>query len=247
MTTVVDVTDVWFSYPNHLAVKDVSFTIQSGEFVGLIGPNGSGKTTLLRLILGLAAPDEGHVTLFGEDATDFDDGERISHVAQRAADRGGSMPVTVEEVVSMGRFVHRGRSRLHDRDWEVVRTALERVGLADLTDRRLDRLSGGQRQRTYIARALASEAEFLALDEPTAGVDAGSRDDFYGLLDRLNDEGLTVLLIEHDIDVLTKYVDTVACINQELYYHGDSVDFLESEALAAAYGDTHGILHHDHP
>lgn len=147
----------------------------------------------------------------------------------------------------MGRFVHRGRSRLTDQDREIVRNALERVGIGDLAARRLDRLSGGQRQRTYIARALASEAEFLALDEPTVGVDASSRDDFYGLLDRLNDEGLTILLIEHDIDVLTKHVDTVACINQELYYHGDSVAFLESEALTEAYGETHGLIHHDHP
>lgn len=247
MSAVVELEGVWFSYGTEPAVQDVSFTIAAGEFVGLIGPNGSGKTTLLRLILGLERPDRGRVTLFGEDAAAFDDGQRISHVAQRAADRGGSMPVTVEEVVAMGRFAHRGRRRLRDRDRELVHNALERVGIGGLAERRLDRLSGGQRQRAFIARALAAEAEFLALDEPTVGVDATSRDEFYGLLDRLNDAGLTVLLIEHDIDVLTRYVDTVACLNRELYYHGDSVEFLDSNALSEAYGDTHGILHHDHP
>lgn len=246
MSVVASVEDVWFAYDTDLALKDVSLTIESGEFLGLIGPNGSGKTTLLRVILGLETPDRGSVSLFGEDASTFDDGERIGYVSQRATDRGAAMPVTVTEVVSMGRFAHRGRKRLTDQDHDIVDASLDRVGIADLADRRLDRLSGGQRQRAYIARALASEADFLALDEPTMGVDASSRDDFYDLLDELNAEGLTILLIEHDIDVITTHVHTVACINQELFYHGDSVDFLDSDALVDAYGEHHGILHHHH-
>ena len=244
---IISVDNVWFAYDHDLALKDVSMAVQPGEFLGLIGPNGSGKTTLLRLILGLESPDRGSVRIFGTPATEFEDGRRIGHVAQRATDRGAAMPITVREVVSMGRFAHSGRGRLRDPDHDSIDHAMDRVDIADLADRRVDRLSGGQRQRCYIARALASEADFLALDEPTVGVDANSRDRFYDLLGALNDDGLTILLIEHDVDILTRYVDTVACINQELFYHGDSVGFLESDALLAAYGETHGIIHHDHP
>lgn len=247
MEPIVDVEDVWFTYDAELALEDVSITIDSGQFLGLIGPNGSGKTTLLRLILGLETPDRGSVRIFGEPVDDFADGDRIGYVSQRASDRSGAMPMTVREVVNMGRFAHRGRRRLREDDNRIVSEAIDRVGISSIADRRIDRLSGGQRQRAYIARALASEADFLALDEPTVGVDARSREDFYGLLHELNDEGLTILLIEHDLDVITTHVDTVACINRTIHYHGDSVNFLESDALVEAYGEHHGIIHHNHP
>lgn len=247
MTAVIELENVWFAYDTEVALKEVNLTVHEGQFLGLIGPNGSGKTTLLRLILGLETPDRGTVRLFGDIASQFEDGERIGYVSQRAIDRATVMPVTVEEVVAMGRFAHRGRGRLRGSDHEIVRNALDRVGIQDLADRRLDRLSGGQRQRAYIARALASEADFLALDEPTVGVDASSREDFYGLLHELNDDGLTILLIEHDLDVITTHVDTVACINQTVHFHGDSVEFLDSDALVETYGEHHGILHHEHP
>ncbi len=244
---VVAVEDVTFAYGEKVAVEDVSLTIEDGDFLGLIGPNGSGKTTLLQLMLGLNRPDSGSVELFGEPASTFDAGERIGYVAQRSTDRGEAMPVTVREVVTMGRFAHAGRSRLTAEDHEAVTTALETVGIRSLGDRRISDLSGGQRQRAFIARALASEADLLALDEPTVGVDAESRDRFYGLLDDLNRRGITIILIEHDVGVLTKHVNKVACVNRTLYHHGDTVSFLESDALAEIYGPSHGILEHDHP
>ncbi len=247
MTGVVEVENVWFVYDTNLALKDVSLNIEEGQYLGLIGPNGSGKTTLLRLMLGLLQPDRGSVRLFGEPSTDFRQRERIGYVSQRSTDRDTAMPMTVEEVVEMGRYAHRGRRRLQACDHRIIDEALERVGIADISEQRIDRLSGGQRQRAFIARALASEADLLVLDEPTVGVDASSRDNFYGLLSRLNKDGMTILLVEHDIDVITTHVDTVACINRELYYHGDSVSFLESDALTDAYGTHHGIIHHDHP
>lgn len=247
MTTPVEVDNVSFAYDTEIAVEDVSLTIESGQFLGLIGPNGSGKTTLLRLILGLETPDRGEIRLFGTPVADFDEGERIGYVSQRATDRATAMPMTVTEVVRMGRYAHCGRSRLQDDDHQIVAESLDRVGIDNLADRRIDRLSGGQRQRAYIARAIASEADFLALDEPTVGVDASSREEFYDLLHTLNDEGMAILLIEHDIDIITTHVDTVACINRTLHFHGDSIQFLESNALVDAYGEQQGIIHHDHP
>ena len=238
--------DVTYAYGDTVAVRDVSLSIESGEFLGLIGPNGSGKTTLLHLMLGLKSPDQGRIELFGEPVDEFDDGERIGYVSQRATDRGGTMPVTVREVVTMGRFAHAGRGRLQTDDHRKVETAMETVDIVDLADRRVNQLSGGQRQRAYIARALASEADLLALDEPTVGVDAESRDAFYSLLDSLNDRGITIVLIEHDIGVVTDRAQRIACINTELYHHGDTASFLESDALAQAYGQTGRVVHHNH-
>ena len=246
MSSIVDVEDVSFAYGTQPAVRDVSLTIEAGDFLGLIGPNGSGKTTLLQLMLGLLTPDSGSIRLFGEPVGSFDDGGRIGYVSQQATNRGGTMPVTVEECVRMGRFAHAGHGRLTDRDAEIVAEALETVGIADLGPKRITDLSGGQRQRAYIARALASEADLLALDEPTVGVDAESRDAFYQLLDSLNESGITIVLIEHDIGVVTDRADRIACINTELFHHGDTDSFVESDALAEAYGTTGQVVHHHH-
>jgi zinc transport system ATP-binding protein len=246
MTTVVRIEDVSFAYGDTPALRGVSMTIEDGEFLGLVGPNGSGKTTLLSIMLGLLEPDEGRVELFGEPVEAFDDGHRIGYVSQKSTEKGGSMPVTVEEVVEMGRYAHVGSGRLTDEDSRAVREAMARVGVAALADRQLGRLSGGQRQRAFIARALASDADLLALDEPAVGVDAESRDRFYGLLDALNEEGITVVLIEHDIGVVTDRASRIACLNTELYHHGDPESFHESDALERAYGSTGQVVDHHH-
>jgi zinc transport system ATP-binding protein len=246
VTAIVDLDGVTFAYGDTVAVSDVSLTVEAGEFLGLVGPNGSGKTTLLHLMLGLHEPDEGTVELFGRPVDEFDDGGRIGYVSQKATSRGGAMPVTVRECVTMGRFAHAGRGRLSEADRAAVADAIETVGIGDLADRLVTELSGGQKQRAYIARALASDADLLALDEPTVGVDAESRDAFYALLDDLNDDGITIILIEHDIGVVTDRANRIACINTELYHHGDTESFVESDALAEAYGATGQVVHHHH-
>jgi zinc transport system ATP-binding protein len=244
VSAVIDLEDVTFAYGGTVAVEEVTLSVERGEFLGILGPNGSGKTTLLHLMIGLREPDAGEVRLFGEPVGSFEDGERIGYVAQRATDRGDAMPVSVRETVLMGRFPHAGHSRIDGEDRTAVERALDRVGIAELADRPIDNLSGGQRQRAFIARALAAEADLLALDEPTVGVDVDSRTAFYDLLDDLNREGMTVVLIEHDVDILTTHVDTVACLNRRLYHHGDTTSFLESDAIEAAYGRRSGIVDH---
>lgn len=243
--TVVRLDGVSFSYEETLAVCDITFEIEEGEFLGLVGPNGSGKTTLLRIMLGLLEPDEGEATLFGETAHLFEEGARIGYVSQESTDRGGIMPVTVGEAVRMGRFAAAGR-RLSDEDHRAVADALEKVGIADLADRPVGALSGGQKQRAYIARALASDADLLALDEPAVGVDAESREEFYGLLGSLNGEGIAVVLIEHDIGVVTEHADRIACVDVELYHHGDTESFMKSGALEQAYGEKKRVLRQSH-
>lgn len=232
---VIDLADVTFGYTATSVVKDVSLAIDSGEYVAIVGPNGSGKSTLMQLMLGLLEPDMGTAHLFGERSDRFDDGERVGYVAQHA-NAAKEMPITVREVVKMGRFSHVGFGRLSSEDWTIVDDALATVGMSAFADRRVTQLSGGQRQRAFIARALASEADLLVLDEPTVGVDAESVDAFYDLLAALNAEGITVLLIEHDLGAVVEHADRVVCLNREIYFDGPADEFVESDALARAFG-----------
>ena len=235
MTVAISVANVSFAYDEQPVLKDVSLSVGEGEFLGLIGPNGSGKTTLLKIMLGLQTPDSGTVELFGEPATSFKAGTRLGYVSQQSSRADATMPVTVREVVTMGRYAHAGLRPLRAADRRAVDDALERVGITALEDRRINRLSGGQKQRAYIARALASEADLLALDEPTVGVDADSAERFYDLLDELNDDGMTVVLIDHDIGVVTEHADMMACLDGELYAHCETQRFLQSDALERAF------------
>jgi len=244
--SLVEVRDVTFAYADQPVVEGVSLSVEAGDYLGLVGPNGSGKTTLLELIIGLRRPDSGSVRLFGRPAHDADGGRRVGYVPQDVAAAAGEMPVTVREAVRMGRYPGRLFSRFDEEDRAAVTAAMERVDVADLADRRVGRLSGGQRQRVFIARALAAGADLLALDEPTVGVDAESREAFYELLGALNEEGLTVVLIEHDVGVVTEHASEIACLNRELFFHGDPETFVETDALAEAYGGGQRVVHHDH-
>ncbi|ADD04548.1 ABC-type transport system ATP-binding protein (probable substrate zinc/manganese/metal ions) [Natrialba magadii ATCC 43099] len=235
MSAVIHAENVSFAYDDQVVVDDITLSVTEGDFLGLIGPNGSGKTTLLKIMLGLRQPDTGSVELFGTPASEFTDGTRLGYVSQQSSEADSMMPVTVREVVEMGRYPHVGVRRLSEADQKIIDDALAKVEISDLADRRISRLSGGQKQRAYIARALASEADLLALDEPTVGVDAESVDQFYTLLDELNRSGITIVLIEHDLGIVTEHADMMACLDCELYEHCETAEFLESDALERAY------------
>ncbi|MCY4732508.1 metal ABC transporter ATP-binding protein [Natronomonas gomsonensis] len=238
MTTegpIAELDDVTFGYTATPVVENVSLRIDPGEYAAIVGPNGSGKSTLMRLVLGLLEPDSGSVRLFGEPAHRFDEGSRVGYVAQQA-NAAKEMPITVREVVKMGRFPHVGYGLLSAEDWEIVDRALDVVGMSAFADRPVTQLSGGQRQRAFIARALAGEADLLVLDEPTVGVDAESVDAFYALLETLNDDGITVLLVEHDLRAVTDHAERVVCLNRRLRFDGPTEEFVDSDALAETFG-----------
>jgi zinc transport system ATP-binding protein len=245
-TPVISMQNVSFAFGDVPVLDDLSIDVEPGAFLGLVGPNGSGKSTLLELMLGVRQPDAGTVALFGESAQKFDAGERLGYVAQDVTETAQDMPVTVREVVTMGRYPRRLVGRFSTADRDAIEDAMETVGITDLASRRIARLSGGQRQRVFIARALASGADLLALDEPAVGVDAESREQFYELLSDLNEDGMTIILIEHDIGVVTTYASEIACLNQQLYFDGSPEEFVETDALADAYGTDQHVLHHDH-
>jgi zinc transport system ATP-binding protein len=204
---------VSFAYDHGVPVlRDVSLTVERGEFVAIAGPNGGGKTTLLRLILGLEEPTSGraHVAV-----------ARRGYLAQRAQS-GTDAPLTVRELVAAGRVA---RSRLFGplgrADREVVRDAIERVGLAAQADRRLSTLSGGQQQRAFIAKALAGEPELLALDEPTTGVDVEAQEAIGSLLQRLGGElGMTILYVSHEFGAVEHFVERLVLVRERIVFDG---------------------------
>jgi zinc transport system ATP-binding protein len=238
---VIALSDVTFGYTATPVIEDVTLEVDAGEYVAVVGPNGSGKSTLMELVLGLRRPDAGTAKLFGEDSAAFDDGGRLGYVAQQAS-ASKEMPITVREVVRMGRYPHVGFGRLSADDEGIVQRALDTVGMSEFANRRITALSGGQRQRAFIARALAGDADLLVLDEPTVGVDAESVDAFYDLLEGLNDDGITVVIIEHDLHAVTQHVDRVVCLNREVYFDGPTEEFERSDALARTFGSAAAVL-----
>ena len=227
MNTSINLKDISFKYENSLVLENVSFSLQKGEFLGLIGPNGSGKSTLIKIILGILKPTKGEIELFDRPISHFNEWSKIGYVSQKANTFNGGFPATVFEVVSTGLFGKMGLFKwMGKQEKEMVKHAIDTVGLSGYEKQNIGKLSGGQQQRVFIARALVSEPELLILDEPTVGVDENSEMQFYQLLEKMHsDLKVSLLLVTHDIGAITSRVDTVACLNKKLFFHGKPSEF----------------------
>lgn len=226
---VLSVKDVSFAYAGNPILERISFELKAGEYLGIIGPNGGGKTTLLKLILGLLKPDQGQILLLGEAVKHSDNRYRIGYVPQRVMAEGHLFPATVEEVVMSGRTAVRGFFSMRSKaDVAAVKRAMKTSDVGHLAHRRVGTLSGGERQRVMIARALAGDPAVLILDEPTASVDTPSQEAFYVFLRKLHDDGLTIVIVSHDIDLVTHEVDSVLCLNKHLICHGPTSDMIDA-------------------
>jgi zinc transport system ATP-binding protein len=218
-------------YGSAFVLDSISFTVNEGDLVGIIGPNGAGKTTLFRLMLGLLEGYQGRITLFSEDIRRnrmvF---QKIGYVPQKKSIEQG-FPATVEEIVSLG--ISRRSSR------DKIISAIKIVGLFDQRDKRIGELSSGQQQRIIIAKALVNEPKLLILDEPTTGIDQESQNKFYALLKKLNYENkITIIWSSHNLDAVNKLANKIACVNKNLFFHGDAHEFFENEELLKAYSES---------
>lgn len=234
---------VSFAYGETPVLEEVDLAVERGEFLGVIGPNGGGKTTLLKLALGLLEPEAGEVRVLGR-SPEAARG-RVGYVPQHAR-FSPDLPVRVRDVVLAGRLGPGLRiSSWSEEDRAAGRWALRRMELEDVADRPAGRLSGGQLQRVLLARALTMEPELLLLDEPTSSADTRFARSLYAALEEISGR-VTVVLVSHDVGVISREVDSVACLNRRLYYHGSGG--MDPEALEAAYGSpvelvTHGSAH----
>ncbi|MGJ7921391.1 metal ABC transporter ATP-binding protein [Neobacillus sp. LXY-4] len=246
---IVKIQGVSYRYEKENVLEDINLSIHKGAFLGIVGPNGSGKSTLLKLILGLIRPQSGEISLFGQEIARFKDWHKIGYVSQKANSFNTGFPATIFEVVASGLTKKLGLFRsLSKEDRKKVYHAVQLVGMESLINQNIGELSGGQQQRVFIARALVSEPELLILDEPTVGVDAKNVSSFYQLLEELNKhEGITLLLVTHDIGTISDKVTHVACLNKNLHFHGETREFeqLKLGEMTEFYGhDVHVLTHH---
>ena len=196
---VVGVSRLCVEFDGEHVLEDVTLTIGPGELVALLGPNGSGKTTLVRAIVGLQPHSHGRVTLFGQPVDRFRDWSRIALVPQRLPG-ASTIPVSVWETVLSGMISPRRRWRPFSRQQrQAAQQALVDVGLWDRRHERLDTLSGGQQRRVLIARALATGADLLVMDEPTAGLDAQNVARLAQVLGDLHRSGRTIIVVTHEL------------------------------------------------
>jgi ABC-type Mn2+/Zn2+ transport system ATPase subunit len=197
--TALSLSGAAFGYSGATRVRSLDLEVPEGSAVALIGPNGSGKSTLLRGILGLAELTAGTVRVLG---TSPDRARRSVGSLPQADTRDVSLPVTLRQVVTMGLYRSRGALRPIGREGRAaVAQALERVGLSGFAARRFGELSGGQQQRGILARALVSDPRLLLLDEPFNGLDRENRETLLRLVRELRDEGRTVIVSTHDLEI----------------------------------------------
>ncbi len=247
---IVDISDLSFSYDGDPVLQDVNFSVRQRDFIAIIGPNGGGKTTLLKLILGLLKPNAGTILVDGQAPSKAS--ACIGYVPQNVH-MNSRFPITALDVVLMGRLNPKKRwARQSAANRREALAALDRIGMANHAHRRIGALSGGQRQRVFIARALVSRPKLLLLDEPTASIDTEGQAEFYNLLKTLNQD-LTILVVSHDLLVVSRFIKSVACVNKGLHYHDQAEitgDMLETmypctvEEVCPVELVTHGHLPH---
>lgn len=243
----IEVQNLSFSYKGNPVLKDVSFKVDKGDFVGVIGPNGSGKSTLVKLLLNILTPEKGQMKILGEDVNKFSEWSKVGYVSQKANSFNGDFPATVKEIVGINLLAHTGIFKRKPADYdERVYVALKNVGMQDYQNKLIGKLSGGQQQRVFIARVLISEPEIMFLDEPTVGIDAKSEEALHCLLARLNEQlGITVVMVTHDITAITAHANKLVCLGEEGLVVHDVGDAVTDEFLTKIYGHSVKIHNHD--
>ncbi|NJO86594.1 MAG: metal ABC transporter ATP-binding protein [Lewinella sp.] len=241
MNPIIKITDFSVSYDRQRVLSNLFLDFEEGHRYGILGPNGSGKSTLLKSILGLIAGYQGNIRVWGRPVEEVR--RRIVYVPQRS-EIDFSFPATVWDVVLMGRYPHRRVfSRINDHDRELAQAAMRELDIEDLQHRPIGELSGGQQQRTFLARALAQEAELLLLDEPFVGVDIPTEEKIIAVLRKLSAAGKTLLVVHHDLQAVPDYFDHVVLVNQRLIAAGPTESTFTKDNLAAAFGGQLTLLH----
>ncbi len=248
MSSLLKAQGVSFAYTRVPVLEHVSFDVQAGDYVGIIGPNGGGKTTLLKLLLGLEK-GTGEISLFGISLADFKDWHKIGYLAQKSPVSQSRFPISAEEVVLMG-LPNRLGSRASVSELKQVHDAMQKTRTREYAGTIFHDLSIGQQQRVLLARAIVSRPELLILDEPSTALDAQSREMFFDLLGELNKkQGVTILLITHDTGEVGKHISKFMYVDKTVIFFGTKQEFCHSEAVAKQLGPfaQHTIDHlHNH-
>jgi zinc/manganese transport system ATP-binding protein len=234
LTEAVTLKNVNVSFDGKWVLRDLSFSVESGEFLGIIGPNGSGKTTLMRVLLSMLKPQEGTVKIEND--------SRIGYVPQsRQIDP--DTPLSARNFVSLG-LPHKFRPWLSLQDRTIVEEALELTNSIDYADKPIGKLSGGQRQRLFLAQALVRNPHILLLDEPTSNLDPGAQETIASVVDQVRRErGITVLFVSHDVNLISRYADKILYMTKDSYAIGAVEEIMQSSVLSKLYGMPVEVVH----
>ena len=240
MIPALELHDLTVSYAKKPVRYGVDVQVPQGALVGIIGPNGAGKSTMIRAIMGLTPASSGWVQIFGE--TFEKSRHRVGYVPQREQ-VDWDFPVNVMDVVLMGRYGRRGwLRRVTKEDKKIAEESLDKVGMLPFRNRQIANLSGGQQQRVFLARALAQQSDFYLMDEPFAGVDATTERAIVTLLQDLQSQGKTILVVHHDLTTAKEYFDHLLLLNMRLVAFGKTADVFTVEQLQKTYGGRLTIL-----
>jgi zinc transport system ATP-binding protein len=247
MKTIIETKNLSLHYGQTEALKDVSFAIEQGDFVGLAGPNGAGKTTLIKAILGLLPISKGKIELFGKTKEKFNEWGKIGYLPQKFSTINALFPATVDEVVMLGLLSQKKfPKKITASDQRKVNDILQELDISDLRKRMLSELSGGQQQKVLLARALVSSPEILIFDEPSTALDPESRESFFQLIQKLNKQnGIAIILITHDTGYIGQYANKLLYIDKSLIYFGKFSEFCKDEKMNSYFGKfgQHTICH----
>jgi manganese/zinc/iron transport system ATP- binding protein len=240
VTPALELHDLTVSYAKKPVLYGVDVQVPQGALVGIIGPNGAGKSTMIRAIMGLTPASSGWVQIFGE--TFEKSRHRVGYVPQREQ-VDWDFPVNVMDVVLMGRYGRRGwLRRVTKEDKKIAEESLDKVGMLPFRNRQIANLSGGQQQRVFLARALAQQSDLYLMDEPFAGVDATTERAIVTLLQDLQSQGKTILVVHHDLTTAKEYFDHMLLLNMRLVAFGKTEDVFTMEQLQKTYGGRLTIL-----
>lgn len=234
LQSALEVHDLTVAFDRKPVLWDIDLTIPKGKLVGIIGPNGAGKSTLIKAIMGIIPPSSGYVHVFDKPLDEVR--KQISYVPQRES-VDWDFPASVMDVVLMGRYSKLGlfkRPRKADRD--VAMDCLKKVGMEAYANRQISQLSGGQQQRTFLARALAQQADLYFMDEPFSGVDAASEKAIINLMREMTNSGKTLIVVHHDLQSVTQYFDWVILLNTRLVSSGPTNSTFNQQNLQETYG-----------
>lgn len=235
MSELIRVENLTVRYGRFDALKNITFTVEKGDYIGIVGPNGCGKTTLVKALLGLVAPVEGTVAF---DSHAYGSQDFFGYLPQKAITADRVFPATVKEIIATGLVRRTGlHLRLTADERQRIDTVLERLKIQDLKAKRIGSLSGGQMQRVLLGRALVGNPGLLILDEPTSALDPQIREEFYTLLQALNrDEGVTILLVSHDIGSVGRYTNKMLYLDRGLVFYGGYEQFCGSPEMTRYFG-----------
>jgi zinc transport system ATP-binding protein len=245
---ILEVENLTVNRNGETVVENANFSINKGDYVGIVGPNGGGKTTLLNAVLNFLPPVNGRVSLFGVETAKFTSWERIAYISQHATNFESQFPLTVRELVSLGCIRKGNIGRMFKpEDWMAVDESIKFMGLSDVATRRIGQLSGGQKQRVFVAKALARKPELIFLDEPIVGVDSEAQERFYKKLSDLNSERqTTILIVTHDLASVFCRMSKVLCVNKKVEVAQITDELDANSLLKRAYGEHFHFVFHKH-